>query len=103
MTATATLATIRDRSDREIARVQAQPEEEDLAVRIIYKDAAWEKKLIALDDGKLHFMINGAIELQYSSKRSLMDTGHQIVNCCGMDRSPQVLHRRQSARRSPTS
>ena len=64
MTATASLATIRDRSDREVAQVQAQSEDQDLAVRIIYKDAAWRERLESLDDGKLHFMINGAVYLE---------------------------------------
>jgi hypothetical protein len=64
MTVTASLATIRDRGDREVARVEAQPGDRDLAVRIIYQDKAWQERLASLDDGKLRFMINGAVYLQ---------------------------------------
>jgi hypothetical protein len=64
MRATAPLATIRDRSDREVARVEAQQQGEELAIRILFEDESWRDKLAEVEQGKLRLMIDGAVYLQ---------------------------------------
>jgi hypothetical protein len=71
---TATLATIRDRDAREVARVEACAEGQDVAIRIIHGSDSCRKMLREIDDDKLCFMINGRIYhevLQVGGKRFL--------------------------------
>lgn len=55
------LARIRDRHERDVARVEVCRGAQDLAVRIVHEDQCWQEKLAELDQGKLRLVIDSGI------------------------------------------
>lgn len=61
---TAILATIYDRNESEVARVEACPEAHRLDIRIVHECQMWREKLAELDKGNLRLMMDSLVYLE---------------------------------------
>lgn len=70
----AILATIRDRNERDVARIEAVQQAHDLAIRIVHESQSWREQLSDLDQGRLRLMMDRSIYLETQN-----GTGKQLL------------------------